>query len=619
MNKQKFKNILTIGTTFILLIAVIGISYAAFNYSGIGQKLNTITTGAITMNYTESSNVISMSNALPTTDSTGKKRLNSGEYFDFTIKSSITGNTDINYEIAAKEENGNTFDGKNIKLYLTKVNSDGSEEEAMPPKTYSEDPTGNVYTGRPSDMMSLFVGNLNQQGDTEIKYRLRLWVDESYNPQSDNGGLVYKVKVNVYGQTSDTVAEVEDTYCKDNGFTTLSDCMLVMNNHETSVETAKQNITNKGTPDFSKTATTDEGLFMADDDEGPSYYYRGAVKNNYVSFAGYTWRIIRRNGDGSVRMIYAGKKTSDTGESTIIGKSSFNEKYWDPTYVGYKYNEKFSLHENSETGYVWFTNTQKYDFGTGYNFDESTKKFVLTGTIKKLTWEDNHDEIVLGKLYSCLTSNCNAVYKVTEYKNETQMQVQPISYSSDSYEDAVTNNTNSTVKDVLDTWYKNNLASYTSYIADEIFCNDRSLIDGSGYLITPTTFYGTYHRLRDKKTPSLKCIQDNDKFRVSNTSAKLDYPIALITADEVSMAGGVYNIANNNYYLYNGQYFWTMSPSKFTSNYSLAGAWYVIPSGSLLDHGGIVDPRGIRQVINLKSNVKITKGDGTALNPFTIK
>ena len=144
MEKKKFKNILTIVTTFILLIAVISISYAAFNYSGIGQKLNTITTGAITMNYTESSNVISMSNALPTTDTTGKKRLNSGEYFDFTIKSSIAGNTDINYEIAAKEENGNTFSGQNVKFYLTKVNSDGTEEEAMPPKTYSEDPTGNV-------------------------------------------------------------------------------------------------------------------------------------------------------------------------------------------------------------------------------------------------------------------------------------------------------------------------------------------------------------------------------------------------------------------------------------------------------------------------------------------
>ena len=285
MNKKKIKNILTIGTTLILLVAIIGISYAAFSFAGTGQKLNTITTGAITMEYVESTNVISMNNALPTTDGTGKIRLNDGEYFDFTVKSSIIGNTDINYEIAVKEENGNTFDGKNIKFYLTKINSDGSEEEAMPPKTYSEDPSGNGYTGRPSDMMSLFVGNLSQQGDTEIKYRLRLWVDESYNPQSDNGGLVYKVKVNVYGQTSDTVAQVEDTYCKDNGFTTLSDCMLVMNNHENYIETAKQNIVAKGTPDFSKTATTDEGLFMIEDDDGASYYYRGAVKNNYVSFA----------------------------------------------------------------------------------------------------------------------------------------------------------------------------------------------------------------------------------------------------------------------------------------------------------------------------------------------
>ena len=619
MNKQKFKNILTIGTTFILLIAVIGISYAAFNYSGIGQKLNTITTGAITMNYTESTNIISMSNALPTTDTTGKKRLNSGEYFDFTIKSSIAGNTDINYEIAVKEENGNTFDGKNIKLYLTKVNSDGTEEEAMPPKTYSEDPTGNVYTGRPSDMMSLFVGNLNQQGDTEIKYRLRLWVDESYNPQSDNGGLVYKVKVNVYGQTSDTVAEVEDTYCKDNGFNTLSDCMLVMNNHEISVESAKTNINAKGTPDFSKTATTDEGLFMAEDDEGDSYYYRGAVKNNYVSFAGYTWRIIRRNGDGSIRMIYSGKTTSDTGTATNIGNSVFNEKYWDPTYVGYKYNEKFSLHENNgTTGYNWFANTSKYNFGTGYTFDETTKKFTLTGTTKQLTWKDNSSEIVSGKLYSCLNTSCNVVYKITGYSNDTTMIVQPISYSSDSYADAVTNNTNNTMKNTLDTWYKNNLTSYTSYLADETFCNDRSINRGNGYLTRPTTTYGAYERLYEKKAPSLKCAQDNDKFKVSNESAKLDYPISLITADEVGMAGGIYNTANSNYYLYNGQYFWTLSPANFESYSSVAQVWRVLPSGSLNPWGYVSNLYSVSPVISLRADIQIIKGDGTALNPFAI-
>ena len=620
MKKEKIKNILTIGVTFVLLITVIGISYAAFNYSGAGQKLNTITTGAISMNYIESSNVISMNNALPTTDATGKKRLNTGEYFDFTVKSSIKGNTDINYEIAAKEESGNTFSGKNIKFYLTKVNSDGTEEEAMPPKTYSEDTTSNVYTGRPADMMSLFVGNLANQGDTEIKYRLRLWVDENYNPQNDNGGLIYKVKVNVYGQTSDTVAKVEDTYCKDNGFNTLSDCMLVMNNHESTVDIAKTNIKTKGTPDFSKTATTDEGLFMAEDDEGESYYYRGTVKNNYVSFAGFTWRIIRRNGDGSIRMIYSGKSTSDTGTAVTIGKSQFNSKYWDPAYVGYKYNEKFSLYENNgATGYNRFTNTQKYNYGTGYTFDESTKKFTLTGTIKQLTWKDNSDEIVVGNLYSCLETSCNVVYKVTGYQNDTTMKVQPISYSSDSYADAVTNATNSTMKNTLDTWYKNNLTSYASYLADETFCNDRSISSGTGYKLDSYTFYGAYNRNINRRTPSLKCAQDNDKFKVSNVSAKLDYPISLITVDEAAMAGGVYNMPNSNYYLYNGQYFWTLSPSRFESNYSLAYVWIVYPSGSLYPWYSVADSFGARPVINLKADTLITKGDGTSLNPYVIK
>ena len=620
MKKEKIKNILTIGVTFVLLITVIGISYAAFNYVGTGQKLNAITTGAISMHYIESSNVISMNNALPTTDDTGKKRLNTGEYFDFTVKSSIKGNTDINYEIAAKEESGNTFDGKNIKFYLTKVNSDGTEEEVMPPKTYSEDTTSNVYTGRPADMMNLFIGNLNQRGDTEIKYRLRLWVDENYNPQNDNGGLIYKVKVNVYGQTSDTVAKVEDTYCKDNGFTKLSDCMLVMNNHESLVDIAKTNIKAKGTPDFSKTATTDEGLFMSEDDEGESYYYRGAVKNNYVSFAGFTWRIIRRNGDGSIRMIYSGKSTSDTGEATTIGNSQFNSKYWDPAYVGYKYNEKFSLHENNgTTGYNWFTPTQKYNYGTGYTFDESTKKFTLTGIIKQLTWKDNSDEIVAGKLYSCLNASCNVVYKVTGYQNDTTMTVQPISYSSDSYADAVVNNTNSAMKNTIDTWYKNNLINYQSYLADETFCNDRKINWGTGYSLTGTTTYGAYGRLVEKRIPSLKCAQDNDKFKVSNASAKLDYPISLITADEAAMAGGVYNTPNSNYYLYNGQYFWMLSPSLFASNLSQSRVWRVFSSGSLGGWTYVASSLGARPVINLRADTQITKGDGTALNPYVVK
>ena len=619
---KKKKQYLEIMLITILLIAIVGISYAAFNYAGTGEKLNTITTGMVTMEYVESTNTITMTNALPTTIATGKTRLTAGEYFDFTVKSSIAGNTDINYEIAAKEESGNTFSGNNIRYYLTTVDANGKETEVMAPRTYYEEPTGNGYTGRPADMMSLYTGNLATQGETEIKYRLRLWVDESYNPQSDNGGLVYKVKVNVYGQTSDTVAQAEDTYCKDNGINKLSDCMLVMNNHEASAEAAGTAIVAKGTPNFAKIAPNsdeEDGLYAAEDDEGTSYYYRGAVRNNYVSFAGFTWRIIRRNGDGSVRMIYSGKSTSDTGTSVTIGNSQYNSKYWDPAYVGYKYNEKFSLHENNgTTEYKWFTNTTKYNFGTDYTFDESTKKFTLTGTIKQLTWKDNHNDIVSDNLYSCLNTSCNVIYKIMGYQSDSVMIIQPISYSSDSYDSAVINNTNSVIKNTIDTWYKNNLTSYASYIADETFCSDRSLNFGSGYLTSVSTTYETYGRLVDKKIPSLKCIQDNDKFKISNESAKLDYPVALITTDETALAGGVFNIPNSVYYLYNGQYLWTLSPASFTSSDTFANAWAIDSTGSLYPWGTVDHNFGIRPVINLRSDVQITKGDGTALNPYVV-
>ena len=628
MTKEKMKDVLTIGVSVFMLVVVIGISYSAFSYSGLGKKENKITTGAITMLYTESDNTISINNALPTTDNTGKTRKNAGEYFDFTVKSSITGNTDINYEIAAKEETGNTFSGSNIKYYLTTVDSNGKETEVMAPRTYYEEPSGNVYTGRPADMMSLYTGNLKNQGDTVINYRLRLWVDENYNPQNDNGGLTYKVKVNVYGQTSDTVAQAEDKYCYENGFTTLSDCMLVMNNHETSTTAAKTAIKAKGTPDFTKIAPNDtetDGLYMAEDDEGESYYYRGAVKNNYVSFAGFIWRIIRRNGDGSVRIIYSGKSTADAGDAVTIGDSQFNSKYWDPTYVGYKYNEDFSLHEsNGITDYSWFTNTQKYNFGTGYTFGEATKKFTLTGDIKQLTWNDNHDEIVNNGLYSCLETSCNVVYKVTGYINATTMIVQPISYSSNSLLTAQTNKTDSPIKTKLDNWYKTNMTSYTSKLADETFCNDRSISSGTGYKTDSYTFYGAYTRLQDSKKPSLKCSQNNDKFKMSNESAKLDYPVGLILADEVALAGGraYYNggySPNSNYYLYNGKYYWTLSPSCFSSIYSDARVWTVLPSGGLYPWNAVTYSIGVRPVINLRADVQITKGDGSSLNPFVIR
>ena len=589
------KIIILIILILISILTLIGSSYALLTKKFTSKKLS-VEVGTLKVDFTEG-NAITMDNVVPMTDENG---MNTTPY-TFTITNS--GTIDSYYTISNEENTNNTLDTTYLKYKL--VSNDGYDSGI---KRLKDIGTG---TYRIVDERSLVKNK-------STTYKLYLWI--ASDAGNDIQNKIYKSKIIVNSTSNKTL----DTYCLDNGFTKLSDCMLVMNNHEATTDIAKTNIKAKGTPDFSKTATTDEGLFMTEDDEGESYYYRGAVKNNYVSFAGFTWRIIRRNGDGSVRMIYSGKSTSDTGDNVTIGNSEFNSKYWDPTYVGYKYNEDFSLHENNGTTvYDWFTNTQKYNYGTGYTFDQSTKKFTLTGNIKELTWNDNHDEIVNNQLYSCLNTNCNVVYKVTGYTNATTMVVQPISYSSNSLLSAQTNKTDSLIKTTLDNWYKTNLTSYNDKLADEAFCSDRSIASGTGYTTDSYTFYGAYNRLQDNKTPSLKCSQDNDKFKVSNESAKLDYPVGLILADEVAFAGGraYYNegySSNSNYYLYNGKYYWTLSPSYFDSNYSIANVWLVMPSGSFDSGYSVTNSLGVRPVINLRADAAITKGDGSSLNPFVV-
>ena len=590
---MKKKKILFLVIFLILLIGIIGVSYALLQKDIIGSNEKIIyKIGDLEVKLDESgSKDISLVNAAPQEDSDGL----SNEPYSFSLVNNAT--TDLKYTIYLEDDS----DAKN---------KCGTDCELVPYKfiryNLSNDNESLKINNLSASSTELYTGTISSKSTD--KFNLRVWLSIDADNTAMNKYYFGKVKV---------VINQGDDYCIRNGFNTLSDCMLVMNNHESSIESAKQNITAKGTPDFSKTGTTDEGLFMSEDDDGASYYYRGAVKNNYVSFAGFIWRIIRRNGDGSVRMIYSGKKTSDTGDATIIGNSAFNEKYWDPTYIGYKYSENFSLHENNETTYYWFTNTKKYDFGTEYIFDESTGKFALTGTIQQLTWKDNHNEIVSDNLYSCLNTECNIIYRITGYLNDTTMILKSISYSSNGYKEAVIGSTNSSIKNVIDVWYKNNLTNYALYLADATFCNDRSLTSGSGYLITPSSVYGDFTRLYSNRTPSLKCIQASDRFKLSNENAKLDYPISLINADEIAMAGGVWNTANSNYYLHNGKPFWTISPSCLPKEYSFVNVFHMHSSGALSAHN-VIDSYGVRPVINLKAEVEISSGDGTSIAPFKI-
>ena len=378
---------------------------------------------------------------------------------------------------------------------------------------------------------------------------------------------------------------------------------------------------------------SEQGLYAINDDLGTSYYYRGNVKNNYVSYAGYIWRIIRQNGNGSIRMIYSGTSTSATGSGTSIGTSAFNSKNYDPTYVGYMYSEDFELNttKNTTTGFTNFNENVQYYFGTSYEFDEASKTFRLTGDTIVGTWEDVHEQAISSYPYTCFatsaTSTCNVMKNVTRYTNAYTATVKLISYSSKSYESTLQNTTDSTIKGVVDNWYRTNILNKTDskgtllsdYLSDEVFCNDRSINSGSGYLLSPTTTYGAYFRNYSNRTPSLSCRQTADSFTVSSEkgNGKLTYPIGLLTMDETAIAGGLYNSVNTLYYLYTGQTYWTMSPSRFIQSVVSAYGWRISSSG-YFDHFWVSGLYGVRPVLNLSADVLISGGDGTAQNPYVV-
>ena len=204
---------------------------------------------------------------------------------------------------------------------------------------------------------------------------------------------------------------------------------------------------------------------------------------------------------------------------------------------------------------------------------------------------------------------------------------------STTYDITHTNVNSSTIKTVIDKWYEDNLKNYNGYLADAGFCGDRSVAPSAntwdsndtalGYG-TNYTVYGPPSRLSSSYgsagvNPQFKCPQSNDLY-TTMTSTKgnktLTYPIGLITADEVAYAGGKASSINNSYYLANvGGNFWTMSPSSASSESGMYGRFEMGILGS--DDGS--KTLNVLPVINLKSTVEITGGDGASSNPYVIK
>ena len=360
------------------------------------------------------------------------------------------------------------------------------------------------------------------------------------------------------------------------------------------------------------------GMYANSDDDGNTYYYRGSVSSNYVKFAGYYWRVIRVNGDGTVRLIYDGKNIHANGEASSDRQalaSQFNSYINDNTYVGYMYADPNNFVETN-SGSASFTynaalsSTAKYYFGTSYTLDKNGRGYKVSGDLVQGT-------IAQDKVgyYTCFSTNkdetCQRLFYTLKYDSSTAMTVSALGYGTTSKQQAQSNDVNSPVKLYADNWYQNNLNNYSEKLSkDTIFCNNRSISKGQGYGLSLTYYY-------DGRKPTLSCAL-NDSFSVSNVkgNGKLKYPVGLITADEVNMAGGKTNSSNMLYYLYNGNSYWTMSPSYIDGWYRA----YVInvDSSGKLNSNHTWNGFGTRPVVNLDPDKITFTGNGTMQDPYVI-
>ena len=180
----------------ILVVAVVGVSFAAFSYSKTGTQVNTITTGTITMSYSETTNGINLTNALPMSDGVGMALSEEEQYFDFTVSANITGTTTINYAITASKEAESTLPDTAVKVYLTDMDGTADTQILAPTKVSGLTPTtGSESSGTPSGQFILHTGTFDATSSHD--YRLRMWVADDY--QVTGSSATYKLRVNVYG------------------------------------------------------------------------------------------------------------------------------------------------------------------------------------------------------------------------------------------------------------------------------------------------------------------------------------------------------------------------------------------------------------------------------------
>ena len=288
--------------------------------------------------------------------------------------------------------------------------------------------------------------------------------------------------------------------------------------------------------------TTEALLASTEDDYGTSYYFRGAVTNNYVEFANKCWRIVRVGGDGSVKLILHNDNTAGAA------------------------NPCSSANNSTSAAFARYSGTT-YKSGFNTNYDDNAYVGFMYGAVGASDYATTH-------------ANTN---------NSTILT---------NLETWYTNNLKDYADKIADTVWCNDKTNVTDTTFNP--WNWRN-VNGLGYG-TNVTYYGATQRLVSRNNsaggtgPSLKC---------NGELSKITSKVGLITADEIAFSGLIFGNYNHSTYLQENtgtNWWWSLSPFRFDGD--VARVWVVV-SGRLNGNSVNAD-YGVRPVISLISSTNVT-------------
>ena len=654
MSKNK-KIILIILSIFIVLSLFLGISYAYYIKSINQEESNVVKTKCLNVSLTNEKNDINLDEQYPIPDTEGRKLTP----YQFTITN--TCEQFISYSVNLEALEGTTMDSNAIKVM---VNNEA-------PANLATLDTAQTSIDNSVESRTLVTGSLGS-GDS-IDYALRLWMDYGDSADLSNMNKVFNSKV--------VVTATLGTYKPIDYVSTLHDALLINEYAVTDVNNAISRIEAKETPDFSKTAPIIEwqekhetsvlkyetslphpsligneelgGKKLTEDDSkfylSTSYTF-DPITGNYSLVGGRNYSYdevenLDKNKDyyfcqnytlidESNNQFYTGKaieckklkKLTDITASVSGTPNTRNYviKY-SANYIEYSQIEL----ENDKSDRGLYQAEDDYGSSYYYRGNISNNNVYFGGYYWQIIRLNGDGSIRL--MYNGNIKNASGVDQsigLSEFNPWNNPAYVGYMYGNNigTRENNIKNENNSIVKTLIDDWYKTNLLeAYDSYIDDAGFCGDRSIYTGDGFSTDNWTNFASEYRLRynSTKSPTLKCPDvENDFYTINSASIgnkALNYPVGLITADELAFAGMVNELTNLHGWAYNNYNYYTMTPKLFYSTGMAPYVWVMDGNDDNFGEWRIGSNISVRPVINLKSDVEITGGIGTINDPFVIK